>query len=75
MHQSHMRDSRAKKKFARHHNSLCRGLSLALCLRSRVPKERSLRCRRDCAARTFAKVSAIYNEGRFPATNCLKERI
>src|ERR1700737_4764799 len=72
MHQSHMRDARAKKKFARHQNSLCRAPRSRRVCRSRVSKQRSLRCRRDCAARTFAKLSAIYNERRFSSFELLE---
>src|SRR6266403_978965 len=64
---SHARLARAEK--VRTTSRLTLPLSpIALCPPLVCFKERSLRCWRDYAARTFAKLSAIYNEGRFSAT-------
>src|SRR5450631_12875 len=48
-----------------------RGVCLSL---SRFRKA-ALRCRRDCASRTFARLSAIYNERRLCDDALLKERV
>ena len=64
---SHARRTREEKVHATSQLSLsCCQITLRLPL-ARF-KERSLRCRRDCAARTLAKPSAIYNGRRFSAT-------
>src|SRR6266446_8036515 len=57
---SHARLAREEKVRATSELTLPLSASRCVC-RSRVSKERSLRCRRDCAARTFAMLSAIYN--------------